>query len=83
VKFFLKKLLPIFLQNILYKTLFETNFIENTYKFYKFVENDYPRKNYLPIKIFRKNSRKKFFLVNIFYKFARKISCNMKIFSSN
>jgi len=76
-----KKLLPILLQNILYKTLFATNFVENTCKFYNFVGNNYPRKNYLPIKILRKISRKKFFLANVFNKFARKFSCNMRIFS--
>jgi len=54
-----KKLLPIFLLNILYKTLFATNFVKNTCKFYNFVENNYPRKNYLSIKIFNKNDKKK------------------------
>ena len=73
------KLLPIFLQNILYKTLFATNFVENTCKFYNFVGNYYPRRNYLPIKILKKNEKKKFFLVNFLNKFARKIPCNMSI----
>jgi len=77
-----KKLLPIFLQNILYKTLFATNFVRNTCKFYNFVGNNYPRRNYLPIKFLRKNSRKKSFLANFFNKFARKFSCNMRICSS-
>ena len=67
-----RKLLPIFLQNILYKTLFTKNF----------VRNNYPQKNCWSIKILRKNSRKKSFLVNFFNKFTRKISYNMKIFSS-
>jgi len=51
------------LQNILYKTLFVTNFVRNIYQFYNFVENNYPRKNYMQIKILRKNDRKtcKFF----------------------
>jgi len=49
------------LQNILYKTLFTTNFVGNTYKFYNFVGNNYSQKNYLSIKIFRKNDRKKVF----------------------
>jgi len=66
------------LQNILYKTIFATNFVGNTYKFYKFVENYYPRKNYLPIKIFRKNGRKKLFLTIFFNKFVRKIPYNMR-----
>jgi len=57
-----KKLLPILLQNILYKTLFPTNFVRNTYEFYNFVGNNYPRKNYLSIKFFRINSRKKSFI---------------------
>jgi len=74
--------LPILLQNILYKTLFTTNFVENTYEFYNFVGNNYSGRNYLPIKILRKNSRKKSFLAN-FFKFARKFSCNMRIFSSD
>jgi len=65
------------LQNILYKTLFVTNFVENTYKFYNFVRNDYPRRNYPPIKIFRENDRKKSFLANYSNKFTRKISCNI------
>ena len=34
-----------FLQNILYKTLFTTKFLGNTYKFYNFVENNYPQMN--------------------------------------
>jgi len=67
----------------LYKILFAINFIENTYKFYNFVRSDYSRRNYLSIKIFRKNSRNFFFLTNLFNKFARKISCNMKIYSSD
>jgi len=78
-----RKLLPIFLQNILYKTLFATNFIRNICEFYNFVGNNYPRRNYLPIKILRKNSRKKPFLANYFNKFARKFSCNMKICSNS
>jgi len=60
-KFFCRKLLPIFLQNILYKTIFATNFVGNTYEFYNFIGNNYPRRNYLPIKILRENSRKKIF----------------------
>jgi len=47
-----------FLQNILYKTLFATNFVGNTYKFYNFVGNNYPRRSCLPIKILTKNDRK-------------------------
>jgi len=54
-------MLPIFLQNILYKIIFVTNFVRNTCKFYNFVGNDYPRQNYLPIKILRKNNRNFFF----------------------
>ena len=37
----------------------------------------------MPIKILRKNDRKKFFLTNLFSKFVRKISYNIKIFSSD
>ena len=72
-----------FLQNILYKTLFATNFVRNTCEFYNFVGNNYPRRNYLPIKILRKNSRKKPFLAIFFNRFARKFSCNMRICSSD
>jgi len=72
-----RKLLPIFLQNILYKTFFATNFVGNTCEFYNFVRNNYPRRNYLPIKILRTNSRKNSFLANFVNKFAKKISCNM------
>jgi len=82
MKFFLRKLLSIFLQNILYKTLFATNFVENTWKFYNFVRNNYPRRNYLPIKILIKNSRKKSFFTIFFNKFVRKFSYNIRIFSS-
>jgi len=60
------------LQNILYKTLFTTNFVRNTYKFYNFVENNYTQKNYMSIKILNKNNRKKSFLAVFFNKFARK-----------
>jgi len=70
------------LQNILYKTLFATNFVGNTCEFYNFVGNNYPQRNYLPIKILRKDSRKKPFLANIFNKFARKFPCNIRICSS-
>jgi len=53
-----RKLLTIFLWNILYKTLFETKFVgtwgTNVEK--------YPWRNYLPNKILIKNSRKKYFL---------------------
>jgi len=51
-----------FLQNILYKTLFATKFVGNTYKFYNFVENNYPRRNYLQIKILEKMTEKSLFL---------------------
>jgi len=61
------------------KTLFTPNFIGNTCKFYNFVENNYPRRNYLPIKSFRKNNRKKSFLTNCFNKFVRRFSCNIRI----
>ena len=70
------------MQNILYKTLFTINVVGNTYKFYNFVGNNDSQRNYLPIKILRKNGRKKFFLVNFFNKFTRKISCNIRIFSN-
>jgi len=68
------------LQNILYKTLFATNFVRNTCKFYNFVENNYPRRNYL-LKFLEKNGKKRVFLANSFNKFTRKISYNMKISS--
>ena len=73
MKFFLQEIATNFLAKyFVYKTLFTTNF----------VGNDYPRKNYLPIKILRKNGRKKSFLPIFLNKFARKISCNMGISSS-
>jgi len=68
-----RKLLPIFLQNILYKKIFVTNFVENTCEFYNFVGNNYPWRNYLPIKILRINSRKKSFLAN-YYKKSKQCS---------
>jgi len=77
-----RKLLPIFLQNILYKILLTTNFVWTTYEFYNFIENNYPQKNYLLIKILIKNSKKRYFLVICFNKFAKKISHNIRIFSS-
>ena len=70
------------MQNILYKILFATNFVGNTCKFYNLVGNDYSRRNYLPIKILKQNSRNKSFLGKVFIKFARKILCNMRISSS-
>jgi len=82
MNFFFKKLLLIFLQNILYKILFATNFIGNTCKFYNFVRNNYSRRNYLSTKILRKNDRKKSFLANFFNRFAKKISFNMRIYIS-
>jgi len=72
-----RKLLSIFLKNILYKTFFATNFIRNTCEFYNFVENNYPQRNYLPIKILKKNNRKKSFLANFINKFAKKFSYNL------
>jgi len=77
-----KKLLLIFLQNILYKTLSATNFVGNTCKFYNFVGNDYLWRNYLSIKIFTKNGKKPSFLANFFNKLEGKIQCNMIISSS-
>jgi len=56
----------------LYKTFFTTNFVENTYEFYNFVGNNYLRKNYLPIKIFKINSKKKSFLSNFLKSFKEK-----------
>jgi len=50
----------------LYKTFFATNFVGNTCKFYNFVGNDYPRRNYLSTKNLRKNSKKKIFSYNFF-----------------
>jgi len=64
------KLLLIFLQNILYKILFATNFVKNTYKFYNFIENNYSRKNYVFFYKFSSN------------KFIEKISYNIKNFST-
>jgi len=82
MKKFLQEIVANFLQNILYKTLFATNFVGNTYEFYNFVGDNYLQRSYLLIKIFRKDSKKKSFLANFFNKFARKLPCNMIIFSS-
>jgi len=57
-----KKLLLIFLQNILYKIFFTPNFVRNTYEFPNFVGNNYLQKNYLLIKILRKIAEKNLFL---------------------
>jgi len=62
-----RKLLPIVLQNILYKILFASNF----------VRNNYLRRNYLQIRFLEKNSRKKYFLAIFFNKFAREFPCNI------
>jgi len=62
------------LQNILYKTLFATNFVRNICQFYNFVGNNYPQRNYLPIKILRKNSR--IFRNN----YPRRNYCQLKFF---
>jgi len=75
-------LLPIVLQNILYKTPFATNFVGNTCNFYNFVGNNYLQRSYLPIKILSKNGRKKFFSWISFNKFIRKVPYNMKTFSN-
>jgi len=66
----------------LYKTLFATNFIGNTYKFYNFVGNDYPQRNYLLIKILKNNDRKSLFLYFFLINLQEKISFNMKTSSS-
>jgi len=58
-------LLPLFSQNILYKILFVTNFVRNTYKFYNFVENNYPHEGIIYQLIFLKKMTEK----NIFFKF--------------
>jgi len=67
----------------LYKILFAKNFVRNTYKFYNFVGNNYPQENYLLIKIFRKIGKKSFFvLANYFYKFTKKVLCNIKNYNN-
>jgi len=67
----MKKNLRNYYQFFLYKTLFTPNFIRNIYKFYNIVKNNYPRKNYIPIKILNKNNRKKYFFINYFNKFKK------------
>ena len=57
-----KKLLSIFLQNILYKTPFAKNFVRNTCEFYNFVGNNYPRRNYCQLKFLEKIAGKSLFL---------------------
>jgi len=77
VKKKLQEIATIFFAKYFYKTLFAHNFVRYICKFYNFVGNDYSRRNYLPIKILRKNCRKMSFIAKIFNKFARKIPCNM------
>jgi len=55
------------MQNILYKTLFTTNFIENTYKLYNFVGIT------CQLKFLENIAEKKSFLANFFNKFVKKI----------
>jgi len=59
-------LLPIFLYNILYKILFTTNFVKNTYEFYNFVRNNYLWRNCLSIKILIKNNKKQNFFLSLY-----------------
>ena len=54
-------------------TNFTTNFVGNTCEFYNFVGSNYSQRNYLSIKILRKNSRKNIFL-QIFIINLQKIS---------
>jgi len=48
------------------KTLFTTNFIKNIWEFYKFVGNNYLRRNYLSIKIMKNY---KFYFLQFFFNF--------------
>ena len=61
--------------------IFATNFIGNNCQFYNCVGNNYPQKKYILNK-FLTNYRKKSFFCKYFNKFTRKISYNMRIFSS-
>jgi len=70
------------LQNILHKMFFAKNFVENNCEFNKFVGNNYPQKNYFPIQIRRKITKKKSFLTKFYNKFVGKISRNIKNSSS-
>jgi len=76
-----KKLLPIFLQNILYKILFAINFVRNICKFYNFIKNDYPQKITCQLKLLKK-WQKNSLLAIFFNKFTKNSHIILRI-SSN
>jgi len=49
-----------FAKNIFYKKI-----IENICEFYNFVKDNYPHRNYMPIKILWKNNKKKILANNL------------------
>jgi len=51
------------------KTFYTQDFVRNTYKFYNFLGNNYPQRNYLPIKNLIKNSKNNFFVTKFYNKF--------------
>jgi len=55
-----KKLLSIFLKNILYKTFFVINFVGNTCKFYNFIKNNYQKENTYRLRFLEKMAKKKY-----------------------
>jgi len=46
--------------------------VGNISEFYNFVQNNYPRRNYMLIKILRKNGKKKVFSFNFFNKICKR-----------
>jgi len=62
MKIKLQEIAAYFFQNILYKTLFATNFVENTCKFYNFVGNNYSEEITCQLKFLKKIVRKSLFL---------------------
>ena len=57
-----RKLLPIFLQNVFYKTFFTTIFVGNTYDCYDFVGNNYPQRITCQLRFLEKIAEKSLFL---------------------
>jgi len=71
-----------FFEKYLCKTFLVENFVRNTCEIYNFIRNNYSRRNYLPIKIYRKNSKKNLFLQNIIMNLQEKNPQKIKNSSS-
>jgi len=71
MKKYLQKIAAKFFTKLLYKIFFTSNFVRNIYKFYNFIGSNYTRRNYLLIKIFKQNNKKKI-LTNFVNKIIRK-----------